>query len=147
MYLHYTAIFKPYKPGVLLWNIGKQNSPRCDAEKLGSPSGAILFAEKIFIEKLNKNEKNTPDVPKNENGLIQMIRLRKSIRHMWVKSINCGYSRTHDLCFRAEVKHEALLTPLLSNESRRGKISLKVSDQVRYRQPAQKMIRSLEFRI
>ena len=34
----------------LLSDIGKQNSPRCDA----APSGAILFAKRIFIEKLNK---------------------------------------------------------------------------------------------
>ena len=65
-------------PVSLLWDIGKQNSPRCDAaerkqnnprcdaaeRKQNSPrcdaaergvlSGAILFAERIFIEKLNK---------------------------------------------------------------------------------------------
>ena len=28
----------------LLWDIGEQNSPRCDAAKRGVPSGAILFA-------------------------------------------------------------------------------------------------------
>ena len=38
----------------LLWDIGKQNSPRCDAAERDVPSGAILFAWKIFIEKLNK---------------------------------------------------------------------------------------------
>ena len=38
----------------LLWDIGKQNSPRCDAAERGVPSGAILFAYRIFIEKLNK---------------------------------------------------------------------------------------------
>ena len=27
-----------------LWDIGKQNSPRCDAAKRGVPSGASLFA-------------------------------------------------------------------------------------------------------
>ena len=27
-----------------LWDIGKHNSPRCDAAKRGVPSGAILFA-------------------------------------------------------------------------------------------------------
>ena len=36
----------------LLWDIGKQNSPRCDAEECGVPSGAILFVN--FIEKLDK---------------------------------------------------------------------------------------------
>ena len=39
----------------LLWDIGKQHSPRCDASESGVPSGAILFAYKIFIEKWNKN--------------------------------------------------------------------------------------------
>ena len=28
----------------LLWDIFKQNSPRCDAAERGVPSGAILFA-------------------------------------------------------------------------------------------------------
>ena len=28
----------------LLWDIGKQNSPGCDAAERGVPSGAILFA-------------------------------------------------------------------------------------------------------
>ena len=27
-----------------LWDIGKENSPRCDAAERGVPSGAILFA-------------------------------------------------------------------------------------------------------
>ena len=39
---------------LLCRDIGKQNSPRCDAAERGVPSGAILFAERIFIEKLNK---------------------------------------------------------------------------------------------
>ena len=28
----------------LLWDIGKQNSPRCDAAERGVPSGTVLFA-------------------------------------------------------------------------------------------------------
>ena len=40
-----------------LWDIGKENKPRCDASKRGIPSGAILFADMSFIKKLNKNEK------------------------------------------------------------------------------------------
>ena len=36
----------------LLWDIGKQHSPRCDAAERGVPSEAILFAQRIFIEKL-----------------------------------------------------------------------------------------------
>ena len=35
----------------VLWDIGKQNSPRCDDTKRGVPSGAILFADRIFIKK------------------------------------------------------------------------------------------------
>ena len=35
----------------LLWDIGKQNSPRCDAAERGVPSAAILFAQRNFIEK------------------------------------------------------------------------------------------------
>ena len=68
-----------------LWDIGKQDSPRCDAAKRGVPSVALLFAYMNFIEKLDKKEKNTPDVHKKESGLIQMIRMGKSIRHKWVK--------------------------------------------------------------
>ena len=41
-----------------LWDIGKQNSPRCDAEKRDDRSGAFLFADIFFIEKWNKNEKS-----------------------------------------------------------------------------------------
>ena len=39
----------------LLWDIGKQYSPRFDAAERDVPSEAILFAKGNFIEKLNKN--------------------------------------------------------------------------------------------
>ena len=38
----------------LLWDIGKQYSPRCDASECGVLSGAILFAYRNFVEKWNK---------------------------------------------------------------------------------------------
>ena len=39
---------------------------------------------------------NTLNDLKNENGLIKMIRMGKSIRHKWVKEQNKhSYSRTH----------------------------------------------------
>ena len=38
----------------LLWDVGKHHSPRCDAAECGVPSGAILFAQRNFIENLNK---------------------------------------------------------------------------------------------
>ena len=43
--------FNPYRPASLLWDIGNQNSPRCDAAKRGVRFGAILFVYMIFIEK------------------------------------------------------------------------------------------------
>ena len=60
-----------------LRDIGKQYSPRCDAAERGVPSGAILFAYRIFIDL-----KITPDAPKNESGLTQMIMMGKFIRHI-----------------------------------------------------------------
>ena len=45
------ALINQYKPASFLWDIGKQNSPRCDAAKHGVPSGTILFAHRNFIEK------------------------------------------------------------------------------------------------
>ena len=72
---------------VILWDIGKQHSPRCDAAERGVPSGAILFAQRNFIE----NEiKIAPNTPKNESGLTQMIMIGKSNRQIWV---NLSYSR------------------------------------------------------
>ena len=40
-----------------LWDVGKQNSPRCEVPKLSVTSGTFLFAFINSIEKLNKNEK------------------------------------------------------------------------------------------
>ena len=68
-----------------LWAIGKQHSPRCDAAERGVPSGAILFARRNFIEKSDKKIKITPNTPKNESGLIQLIMMGESIRQIWVK--------------------------------------------------------------
>ena len=68
----------------LLWDIGKQNSPRCDATERGVPSGAILFACRNFIKKWGKKIKITPNTPKNESGLIQLITMGESIIQIWV---------------------------------------------------------------
>ena len=65
----------------LLLDKVKQNSLICDAEKRGVLSGAIPFACRIFIER----RKITPNAPKTESGLIQMIRMGMSIQHKWVK--------------------------------------------------------------
>ena len=42
----------PISLASFLWDIGKQYSPRCDAADCGVPSGAILFAKRIFIKKI-----------------------------------------------------------------------------------------------
>ena len=70
----------PYKTG-FLWDIGKQHSPRCDTAECGAPSGSILFAQRNFID---KKIKITPNTPKNESGLLQLIMMGESIRQIWV---------------------------------------------------------------
>ena len=70
---------------VILWDIGKQHSPRCDAVERGVPSGAILFTQRNFIENQIKIIKITPNTPKNESGLIRLIMIGESIRQIWVK--------------------------------------------------------------
>ena len=69
----------------LLWDIGKQNSPRSDAAERGVPSGAVLFAKRIFTKNLFKKLKVTPDAPKNLSGPTQLIMMGKFIRQIWVK--------------------------------------------------------------
>ena len=63
-----------------LWNIGKQYIPRWDATERGIPSGTILFAQRNVIDK----KKITPNTPKHESGLIQLITMGESIRQIWV---------------------------------------------------------------
>ena len=72
------GLFSPYKHGVFLWVIDKQNNPRCDAAKRGVPSGAILFPFKTFIERCKKNK----------NELFQMLRMGKPICHTYVSKYN-----------------------------------------------------------
>ena len=62
----------------LLWDIGKQNIPRCDAAEFGVSFGAILFAQLIVIEKLNQIQKSLPTplkMKRYESGHTQMIQL------------------------------------------------------------------------
>ena len=48
---------------------------------------------------------NIPDFPKNENGLTQMIRMGKSIRHIRVKKVEGLY------CLCTEIKDTDQLLP------------------------------------
>ena len=57
-------------------------SPRCDAAERGIPSGAMMFAQRNFIE--NEMKKITPKTPTNESGLPQLIMMGESIRQIWV---------------------------------------------------------------
>ena len=49
-WVNYKTILTHISLAPFLWNIGKQNRPRCDAAKRGVRSGAIQFAILIFIE-------------------------------------------------------------------------------------------------
>ena len=64
-------------------DIGKRGVPSGAIlfAKRGVPSGAILFADMILNE---IKIKIYPNIPKTENGLIQMIRIGKFIRQKWV---------------------------------------------------------------
>ena len=62
----------------LLWDIGKQNSPRCDAAERRPIWGYSVCLEN-FHRKIEWNSKITLDDPKNESGLTQMIMMGKII--------------------------------------------------------------------
>ena len=48
-----------------------------------SPSEAILLAHRNYIKKKHRTKKKKhPEIPENENGLIQMKRIGKSNRHI-----------------------------------------------------------------
>ena len=67
---------KRFKPGVLLWDIGKQHSPRCDDS---AASHLWLFC--LHREISSKNEiKNeiTLNIPKNGSGLTQLKMMGES---------------------------------------------------------------------
>ena len=63
--------------------MGHRQTVQPQIKERGVTSGAILFAYRNFIEKLNF--KITPAAPKNESGLAQIIMMGESIRHLWVK--------------------------------------------------------------
>ena len=73
---------KSATPGVLFWDIGKQNIPRCDAAK---PSGLVrLLTGFSSKNEIKMKKKITPRTHKDVSGLIQLIRMGKRIRHKWV---------------------------------------------------------------
>ena len=57
--IHTVKVDNSFMPGVQ-WDIGKRYSPRCDAAECSVPSGAILFAKRIFIKNLFENLKIFP---------------------------------------------------------------------------------------
>ena len=67
----------------LLWDIGKQHSPRCDAA--ASHLRLSCLNREISSKNESKNKKITPNTPKNESGLTQLIMLGESIHQIWVK--------------------------------------------------------------
>ena len=81
------------------------NEPCQDQKR---PDYVIVWWNMKVISSKNeiKLNKNIPDFPKSENGLIQMVRLGKYIRHKRVKKVEgfyclCAVYRAADLrlCF------------------------------------------------
>ena len=92
-----TALFSNFLTRIslayFLWDKGKQHSPRCDAAECGVSSGAILFAQRNFIKiEIKKIKiKITPNTPKNESGLTELVMIGEFIRQIWVKHQNLSY--------------------------------------------------------
>ena len=62
-----------------VWNIGKQYSPT---------SGAVLFGSAEFhLRKMDLKFKVTPNAPKNNRGIPNLIIMGKCIRQKWVNCI------------------------------------------------------------
>ena len=53
-------------------------------QNAASHLGLFCLLRENLSKKVNKKSKITPDVPKTESGLTQMITMRKSIRQIWV---------------------------------------------------------------
>ena len=63
----------------------------CKNAERGISSGALLFAYGNSTPNEIKLDINISDFPKNENGLTQLIRMEKSIRHIRVKKVEGLY--------------------------------------------------------
>ena len=88
--------FNPYKPGVLFvghrqTEIAQDGTPQDAASHLGLFCLLTRFSLKTEI----KMKKITPEAPKYESGLIQMIRMGKSIHHKWVNTSACSTTETN----------------------------------------------------
>ena len=67
----------------LLGDIGKQYNPRCDdAERVYS------VCLENFHQRIEYILKITPNTPKSESELIQLIMMGESIHQIWVKQIS-----------------------------------------------------------
>ena len=75
-------------------------------QKGGDPSGAILFAGMIFIEKLNNNEILLLILLKMQNGLIQIIRMVKYIHHKRVNNNRTFASKSSMSKFKCILSYE-----------------------------------------
>ena len=76
-----TRPLSPYKPSIPFVDIVKQCRPRSDAAELGVWSGSWLFVDRNISSKW----KSTPNTPKIENGLVQLKRVDRSTRQIWVQ--------------------------------------------------------------
>ena len=75
---HYIFRINLYKPGVLsFWT-------KADSVAPNETPHTVCLHEFHHKNKI-KNENRDSDAPNNQNGPAQLIRLGKSIRHIWVK--------------------------------------------------------------
>ena len=83
----YQKQLNSFKSGILLWEIDKQYSPRCDIAFSGVPSGAILFSKRIFVKNLYEYLKSLRMTIKMKMDFTKMIIMEKSIFQNWVKPV------------------------------------------------------------
>ena len=80
-------------PASFLKDICKRNSPRWGAiSKTRRPIRSYSICLRELHRKMKLLRKNTPDAHRKENGLIQMIRVGKSIRYICVHAFLWHFS-------------------------------------------------------
>ena len=69
-----------------LWDIGNSIAPDVTPQNAASHLGLLCLRREISSKNEIKNKKNTRLTPESESGLIQLIIMGESIRHMGLMS-------------------------------------------------------------
>ena len=78
--------FNPFKPGVLFMGHKQTEQSQIRRRNTRRPIWDYSVCLHDFHRKVKQKLKTTPNVPKSESGLIQMIGMGHSTRHKRVKS-------------------------------------------------------------